>query len=337
MAKKRTSLASSLLEALGVPHTRMYADERFATMPFPSLFGLTRLLKDYGVDSRGMMFTDRSQIVNLETPFLAQTTSSFVVVTALNTSSIGYVDDEGTAHTAPFSAFDKEWTGAVLAAYPTASSVEPNLSRHRIVAAGRLVMDRLFIITSVFLLAAGIVGGHSYASFSDMSAIVIALAGIYVCYLLLLKQMGVRSKAAESVCAVVEAGGCDHVLSTGASKFLGLFGWSELGTAYFSVTLVVMVAAPQWQPWIAMINLFCLPFSFWSVWYQHYRAHAWCTLCLTVQALLWLTFFTQLPSAWWHDASFFAAPTFIIGAMYLFALLAVNRIMRILTPTAPES
>ena len=59
MAKKRTSLASSLLEALGVPHTRMYADERFATMPFPSLFGLTRLLKDYGVDSRGMMFTDR--------------------------------------------------------------------------------------------------------------------------------------------------------------------------------------------------------------------------------------------------------------------------------------
>jgi hypothetical protein len=42
-------------------------------------------------------------------------------------------------------------------------------------------------------------------------------------------------------------------------------------------------------PYLAILNLCCLPYTFWSLWYQ-YKAKNWCVLCCTVQALLWLQF-----------------------------------------------
>lgn len=336
MSRTNVTLLTSLLGALGVPHTAYYSDARFRTMPFNSLFGLTRLLRDYNVDSEGLVLGDRSQLQHLDCPFLAQTDSSFVVVTRVKASSVEYIDDTGEPHTDSLDAFMKLWTGVVLLVYTCDGSCEPHVGTHRVTETGRRVMRWLFVASAAFLIIFAIVAGRSYASFSTMAAIILAMAGCFVSYLLLLKQMGVKSKTADSVCAVVQAGGCDHVLATGASKFFGLFGWSEIGAAYFGITLTVLLVAPHYQPWIAMLNVFCLPFSFWSVWYQRFRAHAWCTLCLTVQGLLWLLFFVQLPSAWWHTVSFFSWPTFVIGALYLFALLAINRIMTRLAPPTVE-
>ena len=45
---------------------------------------------------------------------------------------------------------------------------------------------------------------------------------------------------------------------------------------------------------IALINIFTLPYSFWNVWYQKVKARQWCPLCLIVQVLLWSIFIINL-------------------------------------------
>ena len=66
------TLMSDYLEALGVPHTDAYANRRFATMPFSSVFGLKKLLEEYGVDSEAFELADKAGIREADTPFLAQ-------------------------------------------------------------------------------------------------------------------------------------------------------------------------------------------------------------------------------------------------------------------------
>ena len=43
----------------------------------------------------------------------------------------------------------------------------------------------------------------------------------------------------------------------------------------------------QSTPTPYVLNIFTLPYSFWSVWYQKAKAKQWCVLCLIIQALLW--------------------------------------------------
>lgn len=46
-----STLLSDFLGQLGVAHTRGYTSERYVSMPFPTLFGLKKLLEEYGVES----------------------------------------------------------------------------------------------------------------------------------------------------------------------------------------------------------------------------------------------------------------------------------------------
>jgi hypothetical protein len=51
---------------------------------------------------------------------------------------------------------------------------------------------------------------------------------------------------------------------------------------------------PQYISFLAVINIFTLPYTLWSVWYQKVKAKQWCPLCLIVQALLWGIFTVNL-------------------------------------------
>jgi len=59
--------------------------------------------------------------------------------------------------------------------------------------------------------------------------------------------------------------------------------------------VVVNAGNPAVIQTLAIINLLCLPYTFYSVYYQWRVAKQWCKFCLAVQALLWLEFFAFLP------------------------------------------
>jgi protein-disulfide isomerase len=117
------------------------------------------------------------------------------------------------------------------------------------------------------------------------------------------------------------------VLESDAAKLWGVFGWSEIGLGYFAANGLLILFLPQWIPFLAILNLFTLPYSFWSVWYQKIKAKQWCPLCLIVQALLWGIFlvnllfgFIRMPDWDWNNLIHWSA----IASAYGICMLSLN-------------
>ena len=59
------SLINDYLTLLKVPHTEAYSNTRYSSMPFHTLYGFSRLLKEYGIASESYKLEDKSEIKNL--------------------------------------------------------------------------------------------------------------------------------------------------------------------------------------------------------------------------------------------------------------------------------
>ncbi len=323
--KNGDTIFSLFLESLGVPHTPEYSDDRFRNMTFKSLFGFSRLLKEYGIDNEAYQIADKLEIDRLDTPFMAQGNQKFVIVTSVTPDSVTYLTETGPVVSTRDNFF-RRWNGVVLMAYPDENSIEPDYAAHRramiIDAAKKWILIASAAIIALYLF----ISSGLYADWSDVALLATNGAGLYVSYLLMLKTLNIKSRSADRACGFIETHGCDHVLSSAMSSFMGIFKWSEVGLAYFSISLMTLLVFPEYTNYLAFLNLFCLPYSFWSVWYQKTRAKAWCTLCLSVQALLWLSFFCYLGGGHIHDIFPLRPAVFILGLSYLTALLAINRL-----------
>lgn len=321
-----STIFSDFLRVLNVRHTVWYSDKRFLSMPFPTIFGLTKLLQEYGVECAGLQLGDKDDISRLPLPFIAQTSEGFVIVTAISADNAEYLS-QGYPEKAPLADLTDAMTGKVLVAFTSPQSVEPDYKSHRFTEIANSAKKWILAACSIALFAYLFITNGLYARVSTILLVAINLAGVYISTLLIQKSAHIKSRHADAVCSVVQAGGCDDVLSTDASKFFGIFGWSEVGFAYFSVSLMCLLLFPAHINDLALCNIICLPFSFWSVWFQKFRAHAWCTLCLCVQTMLWLLFFCYLAGGWIKNLFPIGISFFVLGVSYLTVMLAVNALM----------
>lgn len=320
------TIFSDFLRELGVKHTEDYSDSRFSQMPFKTLFGFSKLLESYGIENETMRIGSPEELNSLPTPFIAHTGAGFVIVTSIAPDSITYLT-QGESETVNTGDFKEAWDGVVLLAYPDDKSVEPDYGSH--------IRDRFITKAKAWVLAAGIVALFAYLFISNglyrhlslWGVAAVDIFGLWLTYMLVQKSVKIKNAAADRVCGVLEAGGCDSVLEMKASKFFGIFGWSEVGFAYFSVSLLTLLMFPEWIKYLAACNVCCLPFTFWSIWYQKFRAKVWCTLCVSVQASLWLLFFCYLGGGWLKDIFPLRIEFFVLGATYLTVLLGLNRLL----------
>ena len=328
MADRSTphSLITDYLHALGVPHTQDYSDRRMEELSFKTLFGLSKLLEEYGISSEAYLLEDKSEIQKITPPFLANTAAGEVIVTDLSPTEISYLT-QGVPETVELARFMDAWDGNVLLSYPAPDAAEPDYHLHKRMEFFMRAKKWVLAFCAAALLVYLIVVNGLYTHASTLLIVAIDMAGLYFTYLLVQKSMNIHNPAADRVCGVLQAGGCDSILSLKASKFFGLFGWSEVGFAYFSVSLVALLLLPGLLPWLALCNLCCLPFTFWSIWYQRFRAHRWCTLCVCVQASLWLLFFCYCFGGWLRMAWPLSTDFFALGVAYVGVMLAINAVM----------
>lgn len=328
---KGTTIFSDYLQLLGVPFTGGYSDSQFTKMPFKSLFGFSRLLNSYGVETESDLLSDKSQISIIPTPFVAKKKDKFVIVTDISDNgSDGKVVRYlyyGKPSSEPIDKFIDVFTGVVLRAFPNEKSAEPSYGKHHFFEIAAVAKNLLFFAALIFLFIYGFIKAGLYENVSTILLTIVDLAGLYVTWLLILKSLKVKSQAADKVCGVLQKHGCDTVLEQKASKFFGLFGWSEVGICYFAITLLIMLIFPGELHYLALINGCCLPFTVWSITYQKFVIKTWCTLCVTTQALLWLQFFCYFFGGWWRDIFPLRIDLFLMGAAYLAALLGVNKVM----------
>lgn len=333
-----TTIFSDLLRLLEVAHTPDYSDAQFRQMPFKTLFGFTRLLKSYGIGSIGETVADKDQLTRIPTPFLAQSGSGFVIVTGFSDGGekVDYLYYH-RPYTVSTDEFKKRWSGTVLLIYPDEGSKEPDYAIHRRFQLAGIAKNWILAICVLFLLTAGVIYSGIYAHLSTIFLFVLTLAGVAVSFMLIQKSAKVKNHAADKVCGIIQKHGCDTVLEQKASTFFGLFSWSEVGMAYFGITMLTMLVFPQEIHNLALVNACCCPFSFWSVWYQKYRIKAWCTLCLTVQAILWLQLACYILGGWWHGILPLRVDLFLLGAAYVATLLGLNRLMTAFEKSHPQN
>lgn len=300
-------------------------------MTFKSLYGLSHLLSEYGVPNMGVRFQDKNKIVNLTAPFLAQTEGGvFVIVTAIQPArdSITY-DSAGKTMTAPLGAFINSWNGVALLAFPEETSGEPDYLSNRVTELVAGASGYALVLAAAAIFAYFFVTRRVYAHFSTVLLTLFNCAGLYFSYLLLQKTLNIHTAASDRVCGVLEQGGCDSVMKLKVAKLFGVFAWSEVGFGYFGVSLVTLLMFPRLWPALALCDVCCLPYTVWSLWYQKFRAKHWCTLCVGVQTTLWALFFCYLGGGWLARANPAHIDFFVLLAVYLFAVLFLNRIIGI--------
>lgn len=325
------SLFTRFLAALGVPYTEAYSDQRFKGMTFQSLFGLSHLLKDYGVANEALRISDKTELTKIPTPFLAQTGNGvFVIVKDMDehAQTVTY-DSLGVNNTVPVSEFEQAWNGIVLLAYPDSGSREPDYPQHHLQVIMMALSKWILAIGCMCVFAYFFITRHIYSNISTILLAVFDMAGLYFSYLLVQKSLGIHTTTGDKVCGVLEKGGCDSIMSMKVSKLFGVFSWSEVGFGYFGISLICLLVFPHLWPYIAVCNVCCLPYTVWSIWYQRFRAHRWCTLCVGVQSTLWLLFFCYLGGGWFKGALPLRLDFFVLIAVYVSAVLFINLILRI--------
>lgn len=325
------NIFTDLLSLLKVPHTYDYSVRQFGAMSFPTLFGLSHLLKQYGVDSEGLNIADKNELNLLKAPFVACSQHGMVIVTSVTPpegDTPGHVEylTQGTHETIPYQDFIDAWNGNVFLVSPTPEAKEPDYGKHRLTEVMKSLRNIGLVVGAMLLFAYLFISNGIYRSWSQIIIAVLDIAGLTFSFMLVQKTLGIHTRAANKVCGVLQEGGCDNVLKDNASTFFGIFHWSEVGFTYFSVSLLTLLIFPQFTGYLAAINLLCLPYTFWSIWYQKFRAKSWCTLCVSVQATLWALFAFYLGGGWYHDIFPIRIEFFVLIVTYGTVMFLLNRL-----------
>lgn len=326
------TLFSDYLDILAVPHTEEYSSERFiAYPPKLALIGIEDLLHEYHVDVKRVKANDDKKLSEFKAPFIAQLTDGhYVIVTDVTPDKVTYQSRTLKILQEPVDTFMSKWNGAAVQGAKRPDSAETQLTQHRLKNIAKY-FERWFVILSVvFLVIYGFVNNRLYESWATIVLPLLYGFGIYICYLLVLKQSHVQSDAADSVCGIIQKNGCGTVLDTDASRLFGLFPWCEIGLSYFTVSEIAILLYPQCVNYLAIISVCCLPYTIWSVTYQKFKIHAWCTLCLTIQALMWMVFLVFLFGGEFHNLLPIKMDAVILLLAYGCALFVFNWLIPII-------
>ena len=297
----------ALLDLLEVKHTKSFSDKYFNEHPHKyNLYGLSKMLSGYGIRNAATQIEDKeNDLFKIKCPFVAQMGGDFVVVSHITpTLSKGEGERvEGAVHfirngkklSLPVSQFIQSWSGIILLAETSPESGEPDYREHRkkdllilakqaiIAFAGIFIL--VFAYTNIFLPPfTPSPSGRAGVGLITL-LLFVNLIGIYICYLLVLKQLRIQSRYVDKICTLFSKSDCNNVLESDASKLFGIFGWSEIGLGYFTANTIILLFLPHLIPYLAIVNILSLPFTVWSVWYQKVKARQWCPLCLIVQIL----------------------------------------------------
>lgn len=216
-----------------------------------------------------------------------------MIVEKINESKIQFIQGQKKISVS-HEEFKKMWTGYVLLAEIGNSSIEPNYKRNKYQELVTDFQKSIIFLSICFLLLFSFIQNIKTFELGVVILFAINLIGLYMGYLLVTKQLNIQSEYADKLCSLLKHSDCNNILESDAAKFLGFLGWSEVGFGYFLSNIIIISALPSFIPSLALFNIAGVLYSFWSIWYQKYKAKQWCPLCLTVMLLLWGIFVTNI-------------------------------------------
>lgn len=328
----KNDLFLSLLYALDIPYTEEFSEERFQEHPYhDSLLGISLLLKEYGVPNQGLRLDNKNDICRISPPFVAQVSGNLVVVTRVTPKQVTYVSF-GESFTVLLERFLSMWSGIALLPFPDEDSGEPDYQKHRAQQSAGKLKKRLIWIFVVLLVALLFGGIHDERPWLRGVLLLLNGCGLAATVMLEMQVLNIENRLSERLCSMFHKSSCNQVLETPGARILWGITWTEAGYAFFMVNGLVILLLPSLIPVLSAVSVCALPYTFWSVWYQKFKAGSWCPLCLSVQLLFWLQFLVFLFSGTYRTLAFnryFGVGLIGLGLGYLLTVLVLNRVFAI--------
>lgn len=274
-------------------------DQLFNHPYYPSLMCLSETLTAYKVHNRGLIISEE-QLDELPAPFFAFinieeiNTSDFVNVLEVSKDTVTYFNDK--IHTLSREKFIENWKSkVVLLAESDEKSIEQNYFQNQEFHYKKFRQNALLILMFSTLFALGFIVflKSTHWNLIPVLFFVSSILGLTISTLLLVFEIDKSNKFINNICTSGFKTNCNAVLTSSASKILGV-SWAEIGFYYFSaLTLYLLFPFGDFSEKIPVISILSfatalyIPFS---LSYQYLVIKQWCKLCLLIQ----LTFTLQL-------------------------------------------
>ncbi len=324
-------LIGTLLQLLEIPHTKLFLKETLKSIPYDnSLYGMSLLLARYNIATDNVRLSDKHDLSSDEMPCIILYDGEFVILTQVSESEVIMLSSKSQPVSVNREEFDKKWDGIALIPRLTAQSREPDYKIHRKAELkNRLIKLSFGLIIAIMTCLFACQSSHAL-EWGWWSILATNILGCVVSTFLLQNQLDIHTTLSERICGLVKSGDCDSVTHSSGANLFGIFKLSEVGFSFFITNLVALTIYSQAIPILAIISYLVLPFSFWSVWYQKFRAKKWCVLCLCVLLTMWIQAILYCFSGIIAEYSVNILTLSITCFMYLFFYLAVNIFMNIL-------
>jgi uncharacterized membrane protein len=132
-----------------------------------------------------------------------------------------------------------------------------------------------------------------------ITILIFKMAGLGACVLLVMGELG--HPLFTRICPKGEKLDCHAVMESPAAKLFGRIPMADLGAIYFSGGILLICFSAVHPHFfhrvflLALLNLFTLPYTIFSVVYQALVVKRWCVFCLTVQLIFWLELWQFYP------------------------------------------
>jgi len=280
------NIVESLLKELKVKHSNSFVEKNYVNAPDSNnMMGIQRVLTRYYIDSIGIHYDDKEE-AGVTFPCILHLGNSFVVGIDLNDDSIRYYDGEDFKEE-EICLFHEKWTGNALLVTDTHNAHEPNLIKNKFTDLFNMIV-RYFLL-AVFVGLGILIIFRDGISNPESSNVLFDLLGVATCFLLFQKQLFSQTGYVDKVCSFFQKGGCDLILKSDESRFLGLVSWTEIGLTYFASRILCLFLDRNSLPLLQVIGWVAMLYGIWSIWYQTFKAKHWCTLCVMVQIIVWAT------------------------------------------------
>lgn len=278
----------SILRELKVPFTNSFALLAYEEHPYKyTFYGLKSLCEKFGIETEGLLVYNKEEIQKLPVPFVAEYNNDYVLVKNVAKHRVVF-EIYGVDNSMSIEQFQDNWSGHILLFSPNENSIEPDYSKH--VAQNRInFIEQCVLSACVLILSGGLLIRRTTPDVLEIVLLLLYMCGCILSGMLILQQLKKNTPFLNSVCHSFKNSSCNNVLESNAAKFLKRYSWAEIGFGYFSVSLIALVVSSQTLNALAQIAVMAVPYSIWSIWYQH-RISQWCPLCLMVQVVVILQF-----------------------------------------------
>lgn len=294
----------------------------------PSLLSISDALKHWNMDVFAASI-NFNELIEANTICIAQIKKEddyFITIKKCSSQKVHYYDESNTLIEQSQEEFLKIWTGIVLFAEKTEKSGEENYNNERNKTLVNIILSSIVGISILFFAVSAvnnIININETISYSIL--FILKTIGVTVSIFLLWYDIDSYNPLLQKFCSSGKKVNCDAVLkSKGASIFLGIFNWSEIGFAYFSGTLVFLLYTSTTTlstHFLGFISLFSTPIIILSLYYQAIHLKQFCLMCIAIQVLLSLEILTALSLSTYKTTINYSFILVFVSSISIFLLL----------------